>query len=64
MVVARILDLQAVVSALRWVAGPDVRFELDASDPLADMLHDADDWNGIGGNYLVTLGDRFSGDQR
>lgn len=56
---ARILDLQAVVSALR-VAGPDVRFELDVSDPLADMLHDADDWNGIGGNYLVTLGDRSS----
>ena len=56
---ARILDLHSVVAALR-VTGPGVRFQLQVTDPLAEMLSDTDRWSGVGGNYLVTLGERSS----
>ena len=52
---ARILDLDACL-AKTHLPGPEVRFNLDLSDPVASSLDAGSNWQGIAGRYVVTLG--------
>jgi len=54
----RILDLAACLSKRRW-RSPGIRFNLKLHDPVADFLS-ADDWQGIGGDYTVEIGESSS----
>jgi hypothetical protein len=53
----RILDLPQCVAARRWV-GPEVRFNLELSDPAPDVLARNDEvgWSAAAGAYVVTIG--------
>jgi predicted acetyltransferase len=53
----RILDLEACVAARSW-PGPEVRFNLSLSDPVAGIA--AGDWTGVDGDYVVTIGAKSS----
>ena len=50
----RIMDLPACVAA-RSYQGPPVRFVAEITDPLGAMLER--DWTGVGGSYVVTIGE-------
>jgi predicted acetyltransferase len=56
---ARICDLAKCVEAARF-NGPTVRFNLEVSDPIADLLADDSSWRGVGGSYMVTFGPESS----
>ena len=56
---ARILDLHACL-ARTHLPGPEVRFNLDLTDPVTASLLDGSNWQGIGGQYVVTLGPESS----
>ena len=51
----RICDLEACLARTR-LARPEVRFNLDLTDPIARFLPPDAPWRGIGGRYTVTLG--------
>ena len=51
----RILDLPVCVAA-RSYEGPPVRFVAEITDPLEAMLDG--DWTGVGGSYVVTIGEQ------
>ncbi len=53
----RILDMAACVEARRW-PGPPLRFNLTLADPVA--ARPAGGWNGIGGDYTISIGDPSS----
>lgn len=53
----RILDLHACISAAAKPA-EEMRFNLDLRDPVSALLSKEDSWQGIGGKYTVTLGDK------
>lgn len=55
----RICDLPAALAATR-LSGPAVRFNLVLSDPLPDLLAEGAAWRGMGGEYVVTLGEESS----
>jgi hypothetical protein len=51
----RILDLEACLSKTR-LQTPPVKFNLCLTDPITDSLDDGVNWQGIGGDYIVELG--------
>jgi hypothetical protein len=51
----RICDVGACLAATK-LQGEPVRFNLDLSDPIEDLLDEEWDWRGVGGGYVVTLG--------
>jgi hypothetical protein len=51
----RICDVGACLAATK-LQGEPVRFNLDLSDPIEDLLDEEWDWRGVGGEYVVTLG--------
>ncbi len=55
---ARLLDVSAALAAARLPDGPEVRFNLHLSDPLAEMLDPGVVWRGVAGEYTVRLGPR------
>lgn len=52
----RICDLAGCL-AHTHLPGEPVRFSLELSDPIADALNDNSSWRGLGGSYVVTLGE-------
>lgn len=56
----RVLDLAACVEARCW-PGPPVRFNLSLSDPAPGIADDG--WEGVGGDYVVCIGDKSTLDQ-
>ena len=54
----RILDLPACLAACRTPA--PLTFNLTLTDPLSQLLAAADGWQGLAGNYTVTLGPKSS----
>ncbi len=52
---ARILDLAKCMAKTHLDAQP-LRFNLMLSDPVADHLHPSRQWQGVAGDYVVTLG--------
>ena len=52
---ARILDLPKCMSKTRLAIEP-LRFNLQLSDPVTDHLDTARRWQGVAGDYLITLG--------
>jgi len=52
----RILDIPACVSAYRGL-GETVRCQLEVTDPLGELLVGRDGWQGVGGEYVVELGE-------
>ena len=52
----RILDLPVCVGAMK-LCGESVSFNLELTDPIDKYLKDADGWKGIGGNWIIRLGD-------
>ena len=52
---ARILDVAKCMAKTRLDTQP-VRFNLKLSDPVTDHLHQARQWQGVAGDYVVTLG--------
>lgn len=53
---ARILDLNACLAKTR-LDTPTLRFNLNLSDPVAAELPEESNWRGIGGEYVVQLGE-------
>jgi len=51
----RICDLRGCL-AQTHLDGEPVQFNLNLTDPIADVLHDDAPWRGIGGEYTITLG--------
>ncbi len=51
----RILDLGACLSRTHLNTA-DVTFNLQLRDPIRDLLEDSNGWQGISGDYVVTLG--------
>lgn len=51
----RILDLESCLAATR-LSGPSVSFNLVLTDPLNDLLAGATNWQGLSGDWVVTLG--------
>lgn len=51
----RICDLETCLARTR-LPRPEVRFNLDLTDPITRFLPDDAPWRGIGGRYVVTLG--------
>jgi hypothetical protein len=51
----RILDLDACLRKTR-LPGESLRFNLQLEDPIWKYLDENDGWDGIGGDYIVTLG--------
>lgn len=52
----RILDLPRCVGALSFPHAETLRFKLELEDPITRYLRDYEGWQGIGGEYVVTLG--------
>ena len=55
----RVLDVPACVQAYRGVDTP-VRFQLEVTDPVEELLHGQGSWHGVGGEYVVVLGETSS----
>jgi hypothetical protein len=55
----RMLDLPGCL-AQTHVCGPPVRFNLSLRDPIEPLLDDDHAWQGVGGDYVVTLGEESS----
>lgn len=56
----RLCDLPAALAATHLVGRP-TRFNLKLTDPITDLLDDDAPWHGIGGEYVVTLGEESCG---
>ncbi len=55
----RILDLEACL-AKTHLRGDSVRFNLELSDPVNEILAGEKGWTGIAGDYVITLGEESS----
>lgn len=55
----RILDLDACLAKTHLVGEP-VRFNLDLTDPVNEILTGETGWSGIAGDYVITLGEESS----
>lgn len=53
----RIMDLVGCMAHTR-LPHPDLRFNLALKDPIEQCLPDDSPWRGVGGQYVVTLGER------
>ena len=51
----RLLDLPGCL-ARTHLPGPEVRFNLKLTDPIAPLLDEEAPWRGVAGDYVVTLG--------
>ena len=58
----RILDLAACVATTR-LPGPELRFNLELTDPVDELLGGDLDWQALGGSYIVTFGESSSAEQ-
>lgn len=58
----RILDLPVCVGAMK-LCGTPVSFNLELIDPIEQYLSEDSMWRGIGGNWIVTLGEDSSAKQ-
>ena len=52
----RILDLPKCLAKTR-LPGPDLSFNLRLADPVTEQLDGGNEWAGVGGDYVVTLGE-------
>ena len=52
----RILDLQACIAKTR-LPGPGIRFNLQLTDPVGDLLGGDMPWRGLAGDYVIDLGE-------
>ena len=55
----RIVDLPACIGAMKLL-GDSVSFNLAMSDPIESYLEDGSGWNGVGGDWIVCLGEESS----
>jgi hypothetical protein len=55
----RILDLQTCIAKTR-LTGKPLRFNLQLSDPIQELLPEGRSWQGIGGSYVVSIGQESS----
>jgi len=55
----RILDLPAALAATH-LPGPSITFQAQITDPIVEVLPDDSPWRGIGGEYVITLGEECS----
>ncbi|MBO6657843.1 MAG: GNAT family N-acetyltransferase [Pseudomonadales bacterium] len=55
----RILDLEACL-AKTHLPGPGVRFNLELTDPVYEILKGETGWQGISGDYVIDLGEESS----
>lgn len=55
----RILDLPTCISAMRFCGEP-VSFNLELADPIDQFLSEESTWRGVGGNWIITLGEESS----
>ena len=55
----RILDLQSCV-AKTHLPGPGIRFNLELTDPLSDILPGETSWQGVAGDYVIDFGEESS----
>jgi predicted acetyltransferase len=53
----RILDVPTCIARCSWQGSP-VRFNLELTDPIEGMVPDF--WNGVGGSYVVEIGEASS----
>lgn len=56
---ARICDLAACVEKMKLPGTPgtnEIRFNLELSDPISNLLADDAPWRGVAGEYIVTFG--------
>lgn len=51
----RILDLQSCL-AKTHLNTPQISFNLELNDPVADLLDEGSNWRGLSGNYVISLG--------
>ena len=58
----RILDLPVCIGAMK-LCGTPVSFNLELIDPIEQYLSQDSVWRGIGGNWIVTLGEESSAEQ-
>jgi hypothetical protein len=55
----RILDMPACIGAMKLMGEP-VSFNLELNDPIESYLEDGSEWNGVGGNWIISLGEESS----
>ena len=55
----RILDVPACISAMK-LKGEPVSFNLELTDPIESYLEEGSDWRGVGGNWVICLGEESS----
>jgi predicted acetyltransferase len=56
---SRILDVPACIGAMKLLGEP-VSFNLELSDPVGSYLEDDSEWSGVGGNWIICLGEESS----
>ena len=56
---SRILDVPACIGAMKLLGEP-VSFNLELSDPVGSYLEDDSEWSGVGGNWIICLGEDSS----
>ncbi|GJM12606.1 MAG: hypothetical protein DHS20C12_10090 [Pseudohongiella sp.] len=54
----RINNLEAVLEKTQLPGRPELSFNLELSDPIVDFLSEQSAWQGIAGNYSITLGEK------
>jgi hypothetical protein len=55
----RIIDVPACIGAMKLL-GDSVSFNLALSDPIESYLEDDSEWSGVGGDWIVCLGEESS----
>ena len=58
----RILDLPKCLAKTR-LPGPDLSFNLRLADPVTEHLDGGNEWAGVGGDYVVTLGEESAAEE-
>jgi len=53
----RINDLSAVLEKTHLPGRAPLSFNLELTDPISEFLNDESGWRGIGGDYVITLGE-------
>lgn len=56
----RILNLHDCLARTHFTGGPGVRFNLSLTDPLNDILDNEFEWQGLSGDYVISLGEECS----
>ena len=58
----RILDMPACIAAMHFCGEP-VSFNLKLTDPIEKHVPEDCTWKGVGGNWIITLGEDSSAEQ-